>query len=135
MTAPVSVAKHAEPVEEPQRPADLVAVAAQPPVGTLAKILAAPIVPIVLGWDASRACLRRLYITSRWEFITLSNSSRRLRIPKLFSSTFFCARSIDFVIMLCCSTSPSLWPILSISDAIRPDWNKRIRSSSSDTKN
>ena len=68
-------------------------------------------------------------------FITSSYSSNRFRIPKLFSSTFFCARSIDFVIIECWITSPSSIPIVSMIFAIRPDPNIRIRSSSRQTKN
>ena len=68
-------------------------------------------------------------------FMTSSYSSNLFLIPKLFSSTLFWALSIDFVIILCWMTSPSLWPILSIALAIRSDWNKRIKLSSSETKN
>ena len=53
-------------------------------------------------------------------------------IPKLFSSTFFCARSTDLLSILCSSTSPSLKPNLSISPAILSEANRRIRLSSSD---
>ncbi len=81
------------------------------------------------------AFLRLLYITVRWEFITSSYSSRRLRTPKLFSSTFFWALSIDFDIIECWITSPSLSPILSISLAILSEPNIRIRLSSRETKN
>ena len=56
-------------------------------------------------------------------------------MPKLFSSTFFWARSMDLEIMLCSIISPSLKPSLSMTLAMRSDENRRIRSSSSDTKN
>ena len=45
------------------------------------------------------------------------------------------ALSMLLVIILCCITSPSLYPILSISEAIRSLPNIRIRSSSRATKN
>ncbi|EJX03639.1 hypothetical protein EVA_08255 [gut metagenome] len=53
----------------------------------------------------------------------------------MFSSTFFCARSTDLLSMLCSRTSPSLNPSLSIKPAIFSEANRRIKSSSSDTKN
>ena len=55
-------------------------------------------------------------------------------MPKLFSSTFFWARSTDLLNMSCSSTSPSLNPIRSISPAIRSVANNRIKSSSRETK-
>ena len=56
-------------------------------------------------------------------------------MPKLFSSTFFCALSIDFVIIECWITSPSSSPILSITLATLSDPNNLMRLSSSETKN
>jgi len=56
-------------------------------------------------------------------------------MPKLFSSTFFWARSMARVIIPAWITSPSFRPMRSIIVAMRPDPNRRIRSSSSDTKN
>ena len=56
-------------------------------------------------------------------------------MPRLFSSTFFCARSMALVIRPAWITSPSLRPMRSIIEAMRPEPNRRIRSSSSDTKN
>ena len=67
--------------------------------------------------------------------MTLSYSRSRFRIAKLLCSTFFCARSIERVIMLCCITSPSSRPILSMIRAILSEPNNRIRLSSSETKN
>ena len=51
-------------------------------------------------------------------------------MPKLFSSTFFWARSMLLVIMPAWMTSPSLWPIRSIILLTRSEPNNRIKSSS-----
>src|ERR1041384_6223006 len=60
---------------------------------------------------------------------------KRLRIPKLFSSTFFWARSMDLVIMECCITSPSSITILSIRLCLQRvhacAWCKSLRAASS----
>ena len=56
-------------------------------------------------------------------------------MPKLFSSTFFCALSIDDVIIECWITSPSSIPRRSITFAIRSDPKRRIKLSSKETKN
>ncbi len=53
-------------------------------------------------------------------------------MPKLFSSTFFWARSMLAVTMLCWITSPSFRPMRSISLAMRSLPNIRMRSSSSE---
>ena len=74
-------------------------------------------------------------MTSRCALITSSYSNNLFLIPKLFSSTFFCARSMDFVIIECWITSPSSKPIRSITLATRSDPKSRMRLSSRETKN
>ena len=87
----------------------------------------------ILSLSPNKELLRLLYITSLCAFITSSYSSNLFLIPKLFSSTFFCALSIEFVIMECCMTSPSSKPILSIILAILSVPNNLIKLSSKET--
>ena len=56
-------------------------------------------------------------------------------MAKLFSSTFFCALSIDLVIILCWITSSSSMFILSITFIILSDPKSLMRLSSRETKN
>ena len=55
-------------------------------------------------------------------------------MPKLFSSTFFWARSTDLLSMPASSTSPSLWPNMSIALATRSEAKRRMRLSSREMK-
>ncbi len=56
-------------------------------------------------------------------------------MPKLFSSTFFCARSMLWFIIGDSIISPSLKPRRSMTRAIFSEAKRRISLSSSDTKN
>ena len=48
-------------------------------------------------------------------YLRKAHTNRRLRTPKLFYTTFFCARSMDLEIMPYSIISPSLKPSLSIT--------------------